>query len=145
MFIGGSDTTSTALEWLMAELVRHPKVMKIAQEELRRVVGNRPKIDMNDLNKMDYLKCVVKETLRLHPPAPLLVPRETISSVDIGGFHIPAKTRVFIDSWAIPRDPDIWDKPEEFLPGSSKRVLLISKDRTSHLSRLVLEEGDALA
>ncbi|GMN66764.1 hypothetical protein TIFTF001_035827 [Ficus carica] len=116
MFIGGSDTTSTALEWLMAELVRHPKVMKKAQEEVRRVVGNRPKIDMNDLNKMDYLKCVVKETLRLHPPAPLLVPRETISSVDMEGFHIPEKTRVFINSWAIQRDPNIWDKPEEFLP-----------------------------
>ncbi|GMN58607.1 hypothetical protein TIFTF001_027695 [Ficus carica] len=116
MFIGGSDTTSTALEWLMAKLVRHPKEMKKAQEEVRRVVGNRPKIDMNDLNRMDYLKCVIKETLRLHPPLPLQVPRETIANVDVGGYLIPEKTRVFINSWAIQRDPNIWDKPEEFLP-----------------------------
>ncbi|GMN21693.1 hypothetical protein TIFTF001_048916 [Ficus carica] len=116
MFVGGSDTTSTALEWIMAELMRHPEVMKKAQEEVRRVVGNRPKIDMNDVNQMDYLKCVIKETLRLHPPLPLQVPRETTANVDVGGYLIPEKTRVFINSWAIQRDPNVWDKPEEFLP-----------------------------
>ncbi|XP_024025598.1 cytochrome P450 71A1 [Morus notabilis] len=116
MFIGGSDTTSTLLEWLMAELLRHPKVMKKAQEEVRRVVDNRSKIDMNDVHQMDYLKCVVKETLRLHPPAPLLLPRETMAAIELRGFHIPDKTRVFINSWAIQRDPNVWDKPEEFLP-----------------------------
>ncbi|GMN58603.1 hypothetical protein TIFTF001_027694 [Ficus carica] len=116
MFVGGTDTTSTALEWIMAELMRHPEVMKKAQEEVRRVVGNRSKIDTNDVNRMVYLNCVVKETLRLHPPAPLLVPRETTASIEMEGFHIPAKTRVFINTWAIQRDPNVWDKPEEFLP-----------------------------
>ncbi|XP_024025606.1 cytochrome P450 71A1-like [Morus notabilis] len=116
MFLGGSDTTSTALEWVMAELLRHPEVMKKAQEEVRRVMGNRSKIDLNDVNRMDYTKCVVKETLRLHPPVPLLVPRETIASAEISGCHIPEKTRVFINTWAIQRDPNVWDKSEEFLP-----------------------------
>ncbi|XP_024025594.1 cytochrome P450 71A1-like [Morus notabilis] len=117
MFIGGSDTTSATLEWVMAELLRHPKVMEKAQEEVRRVVGiNRSKIDMNVVNQMDYLKCVIKETLRLHPPVPFLVPRETTASVEMGGFHIPEKTRVFINTWAIQRDPNVWDKPEEFVP-----------------------------
>jgi cytochrome P450 len=64
MFVGGTDTTSAALEWLMAELIKNPCVMKKAQEEVRRVVGKKSKIDVNDINKMDYLKCVIKETLR---------------------------------------------------------------------------------
>jgi cytochrome P450 len=71
MFVGGTDTSSTVLEWLMAELTKNPSSMKRAQEEVRRVVGKKSKIDVNDINKMDYLKCVLKETLRLHPPLPL--------------------------------------------------------------------------
>lgn len=101
MFLGGSDTTSTTLEWLMAELVKNPKVMKKAQEEVRSVVGEKSNIDMNDINGMSYLKCVIKETMRLHPPLPLLVPRETTTNVEIGGYHIPAKTKVIINAWAI--------------------------------------------
>ncbi|XP_062114933.1 phenylacetaldehyde oxime monooxygenase CYP71AN24-like [Humulus lupulus] len=116
MFVGGSDTTSTALEWLMAELLRNPRVMKKAQEEVRKVVGNKSKIDPNDINKMSYLSCVIKENQRLHPSLPLLLPRETSASVEVGGYHVPAKTRVFINAWAIQRDRSIWEKPEEFIP-----------------------------
>ena len=116
MFVGASDTTSTGLEWLMAELVRNPRVMKKAQEEVRKIVGNKPKINMNDIIKMEYLNFVIKENLRLHPSAPLLLPRETSASVEVGGYHVPAKTRVFINAWAIQRDPNIWEKPEEFIP-----------------------------
>ncbi|XP_062030692.1 phenylacetaldehyde oxime monooxygenase CYP71AN24-like [Rosa rugosa] len=116
MFIGGSDTTATALEWLMAELVRNPSVMKKLQQEVRRVVGKKEKIDVDDINQMDFLKCVNKETLRLHPPAPLLLPRETIAAVTLGGYYIPAKTRILVNAFAIQRDPKFWDKPEEFLP-----------------------------
>ena len=116
MFLGGTDTTSGALEWTMAELVRNPRAMRKAQEEVRRVVGKTKKIEMSDVNKMDYLKCVLKETLRLHPLAPLLAPRETTEGVDLGGYHIPAKTRVLVNSWAIQRQPGLWDRPDEFLP-----------------------------
>ena len=116
MFVGGSDTTSTSLEWLMAEIIRHPNVMKKVQEEVRRVVGEKTNIEMNDINKMEYLTCVTKENLRLHPPVPLLVPRETTKNIEMGGYHIPAKTRVFINAWAIQRDPRLWDRPEEFIP-----------------------------
>ncbi|PON72327.1 Cytochrome P450, E-class, group I, partial [Parasponia andersonii] len=115
-FVGASDTTSTVLEWLMAELVRNPRVMKKAQDEVRRVVGNKPEIDMDDINQMEYLKCVIKETLRLHPPVPFLVPRKTLSSVELGGYNIPKHTTVYINAWAIQRDPSEWDKPEEFVP-----------------------------
>ena len=116
MFVGGTDTSSTVLEWLMAELTKNPSSMKRAQEEVRRVVGKKSKIDVNDINKMNYLKCVLKETLRLHPPLPLLVPRETITSVKLGGYDIPPKTRVIINPWAMHRDPKVWERPEEFLP-----------------------------
>jgi cytochrome P450 len=116
MFVAGTDTSSTALEWLMAELIKNPRIMKRAQEEVRRVVNKKSKIDVNDINKMDYLKCILKETLRLHPPLPLLLSRETLMNVKIGGYDIPEKTRVYINAWAIQRDPKVWERPEEFLP-----------------------------
>ncbi|XP_020211125.1 cytochrome P450 71A1 [Cajanus cajan] len=116
MFLGGSDTTSTTLEWAMTELVKNPSIMNKVQEEVRRVVRNKSKLEANDIDQMDYLKCVVKETLRLHPPAPLLVPRETRSNVKLGGYDIPNKTMVFVNAWAIQRDHEFWEKPEEFIP-----------------------------
>lgn len=116
MFLGGSDTTSTTLEWAMAELVKNPGIMKKVQEEVRTIVGNRSKLEDNDLDQMDYLKCLVKETLRLHPPAPLLVSRETTSNVKLGGYDILDKTMVFVNAWAIQRDHEIWEMPEEFIP-----------------------------
>ncbi|KAG7954422.1 hypothetical protein I3843_11G017000 [Carya illinoinensis] len=74
MFVGGSETSSTTLEWLMAELIKNPNIMKRAQEDVRRVVANKLKMDENDIDQMCYLKCVLKETLWLHQPAPLLLP-----------------------------------------------------------------------
>lgn len=117
MFLGGSDTTSTTVEWAMTELVKNPMIMKKAQEEVRRVVGNnKSKIEDSDVSQMDYLKCVIKETLRLHPAAPLLAPHETTSSVKLRGYDIPDKTMVYVNAWAIQRDPEFWERPEEFLP-----------------------------
>ncbi|GMN70436.1 hypothetical protein TIFTF001_039479 [Ficus carica] len=116
MFTAGIETSSTVLEWLMAELLQHPRVMKKAQEEIRRVVGEKAKLDVNDLNQMQYLKNVVKETMRLHSPLPLLAPRETTARVQMRGYDIPAKTMVLINAWAIQRHPDLWERPEEFVP-----------------------------
>ncbi|KAE8684023.1 FUS3-complementing protein 2 isoform 1 [Hibiscus syriacus] len=116
MFVGGTDTTSTTLEWAMAELMKNQNVMKKLQKEIRTVVGNKAKVDMNDINQMDYLKCVIKETLRLHPAVPLLVPRETTSMVNLGGYDIPPNITVLFNVWAIHRDPELWGKPEEFIP-----------------------------
>ncbi|XP_030939218.1 cytochrome P450 71A1-like isoform X2 [Quercus lobata] len=116
MLIGGGDSTSTTLEWVMAELIKNPSIMKRAQEEVRRVVGNKSKIDVDDISQMNYMKCIIKESLRLHTPLPLSAPRETSESVKFGGYDIPAKTRVFVNVWAIQRDPKLWDRPEEFIP-----------------------------
>ncbi|XWS48156.1 hypothetical protein CRYUN_Cryun13aG0048700 [Craigia yunnanensis] len=115
MFVGGTDTTATTTEWMMAELLKHPNIMKKVQQEVRNVVGKKPKVDMNDISQMEYLKCVIKETLRLHPVVPLLIPRETTASVKLGGYDIPSNIKVLINVWAIQRDPNWWEKPE-FIP-----------------------------
>ncbi|XP_027916787.1 cytochrome P450 71A1-like [Vigna unguiculata] len=120
MFLGGTDTTAAALEWCMSELMRNPTVMQRVQEEVRRVVGHKSKVEENDVNEMRYLKCVVKETIRLHPPTPLLAPRVTMSDVKLNGYDIPAKTTVYINAWAMQMDPKLWDRPEQFLPERSE-------------------------
>ncbi|CAL0325322.1 unnamed protein product [Lupinus luteus] len=116
MFAAGTDTTSTSLEWAMTELIRHPNVMKKLQDEVRNVACNRTHITEDDLGHMPYLKAVIKETLRLHPPIPLLLPRESMQDINLKGYHIAAGTRVIINAWAIARDPAYWDEPEEFKP-----------------------------
>lgn len=116
MFLGGNDTTSTTMEWAMSELMGHLRTMKKVQEEIRRVVGDKSRIDETDINKMNFLKCVIKETLRLHPPLPLLIPRRTLSHEKLGGYDIPPKTMVFVNAWAIQRDPQVWERAEEFMP-----------------------------
>ncbi|XP_016187639.1 cytochrome P450 71A1 isoform X8 [Arachis ipaensis] len=116
MFVAGSDTVSSTIEWVFAELANNPKTMKKVQEEVRRIVGGKSMIEENDINQMKYMKCVIKETLRLHPPGPFLIPRETANSVEIKGYHIPKKVAIYINSYAIHRDPKLWDNAEEFIP-----------------------------
>ncbi|KAF0912530.1 hypothetical protein E2562_014111 [Oryza meyeriana var. granulata] len=116
-FLGGIDPSSVTMLWAMSELIRSPRVMRKVQGEIRAVVGDRDsRVQPDDLTKLKYLKMVVKETLRLHPPATLLLPRETMRHVKIGGYDVPAKTRVLVNAWAIGRDPARWDEPEVFDP-----------------------------
>lgn len=116
MFAAGTDTTFITLDWGMTELIMNPKVMKRAQAEVRSVVGERRIVLETDLPQLHYMKAVVKEIFRLHPPAPVLVPRESMEEVTIDGYNIPAKTRFFVNAWAIGRDPESWENPEEFEP-----------------------------
>ncbi|KAH7681580.1 Cytochrome P450 B-class protein [Dioscorea alata] len=116
MFAGGTDTIFITLDWGMTELIINPRVMKKAQEEVRNRVGNRKFVLESDLPHLLYLKAVIKEIFRFHPPAPLLVPRESMEQVTIEGYQIPAKTRVFINAWAIGRDIESWENPEVFEP-----------------------------
>ncbi|XP_060193180.1 desmethyl-deoxy-podophyllotoxin synthase-like [Lycium barbarum] len=116
MFIGGTDTSSTALEWAISELMKNPQVMEKAQAEVRQVFEGKTKITESEIQKLDYMKLVIKETLRMHPPVPLLLPREAIEKCEIGGYDIPAKTKVITNAWAIGRHPKHWKNAECFEP-----------------------------
>ena len=116
MFAAGTDTTFITLDWGMTELIMNPKVMERAQAEVRSVVGENQFVLETDLAQMHYMKAVVKEIFRLHPPAPVLVPRESMEDITIDGYNIPAKTRFFVNAWAIGRDPECWENPETFEP-----------------------------
>ncbi|XP_059658929.1 cytochrome P450 736A117-like [Cornus florida] len=116
MFAAGTETTYTTLEWEMIELLRHPKVMKELQNEVRGIAKGKEDIVEDDLEKMHYLKAVIKESMRLHPPIPLLIPREAIKDVKVMDYDIAAGTKVFINAWAISRDSTLWEDAEEFQP-----------------------------
>ncbi|XP_074268798.1 cytochrome P450 736A117-like [Silene latifolia] len=133
-FAGGTDTTYTVLEWAMSEFLRHPKVMKTLQEEVRGIVKGKEYISEDYLDQMKYLKAVMKETLRLHPPVPLLFPRETEKELELNGYQIPAKTLVIINASAIQRDTAIWEEPDEFRP---ERFLSCAIDFKGHDFELI--------
>ncbi|KAM7272618.1 hypothetical protein ACFE04_027281 [Oxalis oulophora] len=116
MFAAGTDTTFITLDWGMTELLMNPRVMQKAQSEIRSIVGDRRVVQESDLPHLHYMKDVIKEIFRLHPPAPVLVPRESIRDIIIDGYDIPAKTRIYINAWAIGRDPISWENPETFEP-----------------------------
>ncbi|CAL5368738.1 unnamed protein product [Camellia sinensis] len=116
MLAASMDTSSTAIEWVLSELLKHPQVMKKVQNELEKVVGLDRMVEESDLDHLDYLNMVVKEAFRLHPVAPLLLPHESTEDCTVNGYHIPRKARVTINVWAIGRDPNAWTEPEKFLP-----------------------------
>lgn len=115
MLIGGIDTTATTVDWIMSELVKNPLAMKKLQEEIEDIVGLDQMVEKSHLSSLKYLDCVVKESLRLHPVAPLLA-HAAQEDCEVSGFDIPSKMHVFVNVWAIGRDPDIWHDPETFCP-----------------------------
>lgn len=116
MFGAGTETTSVALEWAMAELARNSRVLVKLKDEVRGLAMGKGFVKEEDLSAMSYLKAVTKEVLRLHPPVPLLLPRESMDDCHIRGYEIPKRTRVIANAWAIHRDTKTWEAPEEFRP-----------------------------
>ncbi|GAU23760.1 hypothetical protein TSUD_128650 [Trifolium subterraneum] len=116
IFIAGSDQPATAIIWAMAEMIKDPRVMKKAQAEVRAIFQKRGKVDETCIDELKYLKAIIREALRLHPPGALLLPRESGQACQIDGYHIPKKSRVIINAWAIGRDPKYWIEPERFYP-----------------------------
>ncbi|XP_015070945.1 cytochrome P450 71A4-like [Solanum pennellii] len=115
-FIAGVDSIYTTLEWIMIELLRNPRAMEKLQNDVRGLVQGKAEITEDDLGNMMYLKAVIKESLRLNPPFPIPVPRESMEDVKLLDYNIPAKTQVLVNIWAIGRDPLSWDEPEEYRP-----------------------------
>ncbi|MBA0881399.1 hypothetical protein Goshw_020619 [Gossypium schwendimanii] len=115
-FIGGIVTTSTTILWAMSELIKNSRVMNKVQAEIRNCIGKKAKVEGKDVSKLKYLKMVVKETFRLHPPVPILPPREAMRGFKVGEFDILPKTRILVNVWAIGRDPNGWENPNEFYP-----------------------------
>ncbi|KAL0925667.1 hypothetical protein M5K25_004032 [Dendrobium thyrsiflorum] len=116
MIIAGIDTTSATLDWCMAELVRNPEVMKKVKDELRKTAHGEDMISEELLGQLSYMKVFIKEVIRLHPPAPLLLPRESLQECQIKGYNIPKQTRLVINAWAFGRDESYWEAPEQFKP-----------------------------
>uniref|UniRef100_A0A0D9ZNM7 Cytochrome P450 n=1 Tax=Oryza glumipatula TaxID=40148 RepID=A0A0D9ZNM7_9ORYZ len=118
VLFGGTETSATTIEWAMSELMSNPEEMRRVQDELAEVVGLHRQVTESDLtgDKLPYFRCVVKETLRMHPPAPLLH-HEAGEDCDVAGYRVPKKTRVLINVWAIGRDASAWgDDPDAFRP-----------------------------
>ncbi|KAH9657550.1 cytochrome P450 76C4 [Citrus sinensis] len=116
LFIAGNDTTSITMEWAMAELLHNPKVLSKAKLELKQTLGKGSPIDESDIARLPYLQAVVKETFRLHPAVPLLIPRKASEGVEIASVTVPKGAQVFVNVWAIGRDENIWDNPHSFKP-----------------------------
>ncbi|XP_030519080.2 cytochrome P450 71D11-like [Rhodamnia argentea] len=116
IFAAGSETSATQVDWAFVEMMRNPRILKKAQAEVREVFDRRGKADETGLPELEYLKFVIKESLRMHPSVPLLLPRECGESCEISSYEIPVKTKVLVNAWAIGRDPEYWDDPETFYP-----------------------------
>lgn len=115
ILVAGTDTTAATSVWVMTGLMKNPRVMAKAQEEIRNMCGNKEFIEEHDVSNLVYLKAVLKETLRFYAPTPL-VPREANKSFTINGYKIEPKTIIYVNGWAIQRDPEAWKDPEEFYP-----------------------------
>ncbi|XP_058071347.1 cytochrome P450 93A3-like [Magnolia sinica] len=115
IIVGGADTTAITMEWALAELINHPDIFKKARVEIDSVVGKNKLVEESDVQNLPYLQAIVKETVRLHPAIPVIL-RESTRDCKIGGYDVLANTQVFINAWAIGRDPNYWVNPLEFRP-----------------------------
>ncbi|XP_074375462.1 cytochrome P450 93A3-like [Apium graveolens] len=132
IFAAGTETSAITTEWALAELINHPNIMKQARQEIDTVVGKNRLVEESDIANLPYLQAIVKETLRLHPTGPIIV-REASEDCTIANYHIPAKTRLFVNVWAIGRDSNYWENALEFKP---ERFLMSSEDIRNGKSQL---------
>ncbi|PHU12153.1 hypothetical protein BC332_19083 [Capsicum chinense] len=121
--VTGRVCSTSTVDWTMAEMLKNPSALEKAQEEVRRVFSEKGYVDESIFDQLKYLRAVIKETLRLHPPAPFLLPRLSRKNCKIDGYEIPEKTQVLVNVWTIGRDSRYWEdaecfKPERFLDSS---------------------------
>ncbi|PPS07784.1 hypothetical protein GOBAR_AA12853 [Gossypium barbadense] len=133
MFIAGTESTAITMEWTMALLLSHPEALQKARDEIIRHVGNERLLNESDLPKLPYLRCVVNETLRLYPAAPLLLPHCPSEDCVVDGYEIPKGTMLLVHAWAIQRDPSIWEEPTKFKPERFYEGTLEDKEGLKYL------------
>ncbi|CAH2079686.1 unnamed protein product [Thlaspi arvense] len=115
LLVAGTDTSRHATQWTLAEIINNPKVLERLREEIDTVVGKTRLIQETDIPKLPYLSSVVKEGLRLHPPGALFA-RTSREGFRIRGFYVPENTPLVVSAYAVMRDPDSWEDPNEFKP-----------------------------
>ncbi|OIS99477.1 PREDICTED: cytochrome P450 76A1-like [Nicotiana attenuata] len=116
MFLAGTETTSSSVEWALTELLRNPEAMAKVKAEISEVVGPNRKFEECDIDNLSYMQAVLKESLRLHPPLPFLIPRRATQDTKFMGYDVPKGTQLLVNAWSIGRDPECWDDPFEFKP-----------------------------
>ncbi|KFK31965.1 hypothetical protein AALP_AA6G182700 [Arabis alpina] len=116
MVVGGTDTSTNTIEFAMAELINKPEIIKRAQQELDEVVGKDNIVEESHITRLPYILAIMKETLRLHPTLPLLIPHRPTEIAVVGGYTVPKDTKIFVNVWSIQRDPNVWENPTEFRP-----------------------------
>jgi cytochrome P450 len=116
LLTAGTDTSALTTEWAMAELLTHPECMRKATAEVLANVGTARLVEESDIANLPYLQCAVKETLRLRPVGPVIPAHEATEDCAVGGHLVRRGTMLLVNAWAIHRDPELWDAPEEFRP-----------------------------
>ncbi|KAF5740636.1 isoflavone 2'-hydroxylase-like isoform X1 [Tripterygium wilfordii] len=116
MLSAGTDTSAGTMEWAFSLLLNNPEALVKAQSELDNHIGPNRLIDESDLPKLPYLHGIIKETLRMYPAGPLLVPHASSEDCTVGGFRVPRGTILFVNAWAIQNDPKFWEEPRKFKP-----------------------------
>ncbi|KAJ9560129.1 hypothetical protein OSB04_005289 [Centaurea solstitialis] len=119
----GTETTAGILEWAFSLLLNHPEVLRKAHNEIENYVRNDRFLELSDLEHLPYLSCIVKETMRMYPVAPLIVPHESSRECTIRGYNVPKGTMLMVNVWAIHHDPKIWDEPMKFKPERFENVI----------------------
>ena len=114
--LAATDTTTVTMIWILALLLNNQDALKKVQEELEQVVGRERQVNESDINNLVYLQAVIKETLRLYPAGPLLLPHEAIEDCKIDQYDVTVGTRVFVNVAKLHRDPRVWSDPNEFKP-----------------------------
>ncbi|PUZ38292.1 hypothetical protein GQ55_9G184400 [Panicum hallii var. hallii] len=113
----GTDTTSTGLQWIMAELVKNPSIQGKLYSEIKAATDDdKEEISEEDVHKMPYLKAVILEGLRKHPPGHFVLPHKAAEDMEIGGYLIPKGTTVNFMVAEMGRDEREWKNPMEFSP-----------------------------
>ena len=116
LIAGGTESSAVTVEWAISELLKKPEIFKKATQELDEVIGRERWVEEKDIVNLPYINAIAKEIMRLHPVAPMLVPRLAREDFSVAGYDIPKGTQVLVNVWTIGRDPTIWDNPNDFCP-----------------------------